>query len=156
MCVDTHNFILSIHSYLRWAILLILLLQIAFTFITFRYYSENQSLEKSQSKAAVAKLTTILTILVDISVVFGIYLYISYLKLKTAGESIMQNPEIRKRLVEHGPLMLVFLFLIHWASIVRKKSNLDEGKRYKKMGIIYLVALLLVLLMTPSWVLRSF
>lgn len=156
MCVDTYHFVLPIHSYLRWAILVILFLQIIFTFITLRHYRKNQNLANSQSKKAVAKLATILTILVDFSAVFGIYLYIYYIKFKTAGESIMQNPEIRKRLIEHGPLMLVFLILIHWAGILRKKNDLDEGVRYKKMGIIYLISLVIMLLVMPAWSVRGF
>lgn len=68
----------------------------------------------------------------------------------------MQNPEIRKRLIEHGPLMLVFLILIHWAGILRKKNDLDEGVRYKKMGIIYLISLVIMLLVMPAWSVRGF
>lgn len=156
MCVDTYHWVLVIHSFLRWIILPVILLQIIFTFITFRHYLKNQTLASSQSKVIVSKLVTILTIIVDLTVVFGIYLYIYYLKFKIGGESLMKNPEIRKRIVEHGPLMLVFLILIHWASILYKKSNLDDGVRYKKMGIIYLVALVIMLLVIPAWGVRSF
>lgn len=155
-CSDFQHIALIIHSYLRWLILPLMAVLCVLLFAAYkRCRKEQPNPNEKQDIKLLKRLHTVLVSLVDLSVLLGIIIYYGYYT-KNKDFGIMSHPEIRKRLLEHGPLMIVVLVLLHICSGLLKKQRDEDRKRLKKAFYFYLIALILILAAVPSWILRSF
>jgi uncharacterized membrane protein len=99
-----------------------------------------------------------LTIVADIMLIVGIYLYFvgpwGYRQIESAGMGeAMKNPVSRFFGVEHLVGMLVAIILIHVGKAQGKKSKSHRIK-HKRTIIFYFLALIIILVSIP-WPFRS-
>ncbi len=140
--------LLHLHNFLRWVILVLLLVSI------FKAYSGWQS--KKVFSAADKKIwlftmisahTTLLIGLYQVS--FGRYGFINL----PDGTNIMKNKFYRFFLIEHPVGMLIAIVLITLGHGMAKKSVSAEVK-YKKAFYYFLIALIVILASVP-WPFRE-
>lgn len=135
------QFLLVMHSLLRWVILILLILVIA------------QSFSGSSNKGQLKKLSLFLLIAAHTTLLIGLYQWFTGpfgLKLITAngfGE-VMKNSAQRFWAVEHITGMLIGIILI---TIARGKVKKMQNK---KAGYLYLIALIIILASVP-WPFRE-
>ncbi|MDB5209858.1 MAG: hypothetical protein JWQ30_685 [Sediminibacterium sp.] len=140
--------LLHLHNFLRWVILILLLVSIA------KAYSgwQNKKVFSPGDKKVwlftmISAHTTLLIGLYEIS--FGRF---GFTKLP-AGTELMKNKFYRFFLVEHPLGMLIAIVLITLGHGMAKKAVPDEVK-YKKAFYYFLIALILILAVVP-WQFRE-
>jgi hypothetical protein len=128
-----------IHSFLRWA-LLILLLAVIF-----------KSLQGMMSKRAFTpsdnKINLYLFISAHTQLLVGIILYFVSPFVKFGGDS-MKDSEIRFFTMEHTTMMLIAIVLITMGRIMSKKAPTDAGK-FKRLFWFNFIALLIIFAAIP-------
>lgn len=148
MDTTLYDVLRHIHSSGRWVILLLLIFAILNSLIAGkRPYIRTDN-----------RLGLILTIVADIMLLIGIYLYFvgpwGYKLIEERGMSVvMKDPTLRFFAVEHLAGMLIAVILIHIGKAQGKKAMSDKAKHRRTM-IFYLVALLIILASIP-WPFRE-
>lgn len=140
---------LSLHSILRWVMLVLLLLTI---FRAYNGYAKKGIFSGSDRKAALFTMISF-----DIQLVLGLLLYFIFsptvkLAISDFG-SAMKDANLRFWAVEHLAMMLLAWAMIHIGWVMIKKEKTDSGK-HKKMLIFYLIAFLLLMVAIP-WPISS-
>ncbi|MDE1190574.1 MAG: hypothetical protein PW786_00285 [Arachidicoccus sp.] len=130
--------LLDLHNLLRWAILILLLIN-----IVRHYTSINKPFSTSDKK-----LGLWLMICAHITFVVGIVLLIIDLKNLPSGISVMQNSALRKQYVEHPFAMLIAIVLITIGRGVFRK-NITEASKHKRAANLFLASLIIILAMIP-------
>jgi hypothetical protein len=137
-----YGILTPIHSFLRWAIL-ILLLAVIF-----------KSVQGMMSKRAFApsdnKINLFLFISAHTQLLVGIILFFVSPVIK-AGISMpepMKNDEVRFFTMEHTVMMLIAIVLITMGRIMSKKAPTDAGK-FKRLFWFNFIALLVILAAIP-------
>ena len=138
-----YNIILSLHSLLRWVILLLLLINLVRHFAALRKPFGNTD----------KKLGLWLMIFTHITFLLGIYQWFAgaygYHNISNIGMSaVMQNHAYRFFAIEHTVGMLIAIALITIARGVFRK-NITDTKKHKRCIILYLFALLVILASIP-------
>ena len=138
-----YNIILSLHSLLRWVILLLLLINIVRHFAALKKPFGNTD----------KKLGLWLMIFTHITFLLGIYQWFAgaygYHNISNIGMSaVMQNRAYRFFAIEHTVGMLIAIALITIARGVFRK-NITDTKKHKRCIILYLFALLVILASIP-------
>jgi len=138
-----YNIILSLHSLLRWVILLLLLINIVRHFAALKKPFGNTD----------KKLGLWLMIFTHITFLLGIYQWFAgaygYHNISNIGMSaVMQNHAYRFFAIEHTVGMLIAIALITIARGVFRK-NITDTKKHKRCIILYLFALLVILASIP-------
>ncbi len=132
------NFLLVLHSLLRWLILLLLVLNIV------RLFSAKGPAKTGNS--------ILLLIFAHTTLLIGLYQYFFGdfgIALFNQGAEVMKNSALRFWAVEHITGMIVSIALITVGHISLKKTG-----KAKKTAILYLVALILILAVIP-WPFRE-
>lgn len=139
---------LHLHSFGRWIVLLLLLIAV------FRSLSAgNDDFTRRDQRIGL-----LLTIVADIMLLIGIYLYIAgpwgYQLIKASGMSeAMKNPVARFYGVEHLVGMLIAITLLHIGKAQGKKQ-LSSKAKHRRTAVFYVVALLVMLASIP-WPFRE-
>ncbi len=148
MDTSLYSAMLHMHSVGRWIILLLLIFAILNSLIAGkRPYIRTDN-----------RLGLILTIVADLMLLIGIYLWFvggrGYNLIETNGMSaVMKDPTLRFFAIEHLAGMLIAIVLIHIGKAQGKKAIGDKAKHRRTM-IFYLVALLIILASIP-WPFRE-
>jgi hypothetical protein len=138
-----YNIILSLHSLLRWVILLLLVINLI------RHLA---ALKKPFSNTD-KKLGLWLMIFTHITFLLGIYQWFAgaygYHNISNIGMSaVMKNHAYRFFAIEHTVGMLIAIALITVARGVFRK-NVTDTKKHKRCIILYLFALIIILASIP-------
>ena len=142
------QFVLSLHSLLRWAIILVGL----WTFIN----GLSGVLVKKNYTSKDNLSNLLFMIFCDLQLVFGLILYFGngwFSSLVHNTKEVMQNNVSRFFTVEHSLMMIIAWILVHVGKSAVKKSKTDEGK-HKRMMVYFGLALLLILAAIP-WPFRE-
>lgn len=139
--------LLGLHSLLRWLILLLLIVNIYRSYIATQGSSYTDK-DKSWNLR--------LLIIVHLNVVIGLYQYffsarhglLAYLRTNTFKE-IMQNSEMRFWAVEHITGMLIAAVIITVSRSIAKKEAVTGLKKYRKLGMLYVITLIVILVSIP-------
>ncbi len=148
MDTSLYSAMLHMHSVGRWIILLLLVFAILNSLI-----AGNRPYIRTDNR-----LGLILTIVADLMLLLGIYLWFvggrGYNLIETNGMSaVMKDPTMRFFAIEHLAGMLIAIVLIHIGKAQGKKAIGDKAKHRRTM-IFYLVALLFILASIP-WPFRE-
>ncbi len=138
-----YNIILSLHSLLRWVILLLLVINLIRHFAALKKPFGNTD----------KKLGLWLMIFTHITFLLGIYQWFAgaygYHNISNIGMSaVMQNHAYRFFVIEHTVGMLIAIALITVARGVFRK-NITDTKKHKRCIILYLFALIIILASIP-------
>jgi hypothetical protein len=134
-----YNGLLATHSYLRYFILVLLIIVIVISLLGV--------INKNPYTRRHDKVNLFLFICTHIQLLLGIILYVVSL---TGGHRVqfnsetMKTPALRYFAVEHGVAMLIVIALITIARISTKKIPVDQNK-HKRMLILNSLALLIVI-----------
>jgi hypothetical protein len=139
--------LLVIHSLIRWVILLLLVYNVVNSF----YKASSQK----AYAAGDAKWNLYLLIFAHVNLVIGLVQYFfgskGFIFFKEFGAAeTMSNPVMRFWAVEHITAMVIAVVIITISRSIAKKG-LADGKAsvHKKLGFIYLVALIIILAVIP-------
>jgi len=130
-----HQGLLYAHSYLRYAVLILLIVVVATTLIGW--------IGKKPYSASNNKLSLFLFIATHSQLLLGLILYVVSSNVQFNG-STMKDATIRYWTVEHITIMIIAIVLITMARITAKKLTADEAK-HKRLFIFNALALLLIL-----------
>lgn len=139
---------LHLHSFLRWVILILLLVAVYRSFA-----DRNRAFGNGHKKTGLFLMIT-----ADLMLLVGMYQWITGpWGLKSIQENgfgnVMKNPPLRFFAVEHFIGMLVAIVLIHIGYSFSKKNVPDERK-HKRTLLLYGLALLIILISVP-WPFRE-
>ncbi len=142
--------LLGVHSLLRWLILLLLLLNIFRSFIG----TDGQPYTVKDKKWNLRLL-----IVVHINFLIGLIQYFAGSKgfiffRQNSFADVMKNSLMRFWAVEHISGMLIAIVIITVTRTIAKKEWEDSAAKHKKLGILYLLALIIILLVIP-WPFRE-
>jgi hypothetical protein len=147
--MDLYNALLHVHSVGRWILLLILLIAI------FRSLAAgNKNFTHSDQRVGL-----FLTIVADIMLLIGIYLYFvgswGYKQIEIHGGmgEAMREPTARFFAVEHLVGMLIAIVLLHIGKAQGKK-DLPHHIKHRRTAIYYIIALLVIVASIP-WPFRE-
>ena len=138
--------LLHLHSFLRWVILILLLVNI------FRNYANINKPFTSTDR----KLSLFLMISAHLTLLIGLYqLFFGRYSWSQvpAGTNIMKDSFWRFYLIEHPFGMIVAIVLITIGNSTAKK-NITDKKKHSKMGLLFLLALIIILATIP-WPFRE-
>lgn len=147
----TYQTILSIHSWLRWVVLLLLIFQVLKSF--FLWITKQKYLRKDKI------LTSVLVGLLDIQLLLGMVLYFFLSPISTKGiENIgaaMKDATTRFWTVEHFFMMLVAIILAHLGKI-KSQKELEDARKFKIQALYFFACLLLIIIGIPldRWIIR--
>jgi uncharacterized membrane protein len=140
--------LLHLHSFLRWIILILLLVNI------FRHFSAgNKPFTAGDKKAGL-----FLMIAAHTTFLVGLYLWFAgargYQLIANNGMSVaMKDSTMRFFAIEHITAMLIAIVLITIGRGVSKK-NLPDATKHKRSAILFLIALIIILASIP-WPFRA-
>jgi hypothetical protein len=126
-----------IHSFLRWAVLLLLLATIIKSLnglITKRNFSNSDN-----------KISLFMMISAHTQLLVGIILYFVSPYVQFGN---MNDKEIRFFTMEHSTMMIIDIIFMTLARILSKKAPMDTGK-FRKLFIFSLIALLIIFMAIP-------
>ncbi|MDQ7054367.1 MAG: hypothetical protein Q9P14_16295 [candidate division KSB1 bacterium] len=138
-----YSILLYIHSYLRWAVLILGLYLIVRSFLNLRTDSNSVDMPKWLRQ---------FVILFDVQVIVGVLLYAAFSPvvhqaMQNFGQA-MKTTALRFWAVEHPTVMLLSLILTHVANFKVKRAG--DPRASNRAVLIYLgIAVLLMLVMTP-------
>jgi 4-hydroxybenzoate polyprenyltransferase len=139
--------LLHLHNFLRWVILILLLVNIA------RHFANSQKPYTALDK----KLGLFLMISAHITLLIGLY-QTTLGRYGWAhvpeGTNVMKDTYWRFFLIEHPIGMLVAIILITIGKGVAKKAIPDTAK-HKKAALLFTIALIIILAVIP-WPFREF
>jgi len=143
-----YNGMLHLHSFLRWVILILLLVAVYRHFV-----SRHQSFTAGHRKTGLFLMIT-----GDIMLLVGLYQWFTGpwgLKSIQANGfgNVMKNPGLRFFAVEHTIGMLAAIILIHMGYAYGKQNVSDERKH--KRSLLYFGLALLIILISIPWPFRS-
>ena len=142
--------LLHLHNFLRWVVLILLLLSI--------YKSYTGGASKRTFAAADKKIWLFTMIASHITLLLGLYQWLMgryglFSDAKPAGGSVMKDPFFRFFQVEHPVSMLLAILFITLGYGMSKKLVNDEVK-FKKAFRYFVLALILILAAVP-WPFRG-
>ena len=135
-------FLLDLHNLLRWVIVIVGVIAVA------------MALRGAFARAAwtgqQAALGSVFTISVDVQLLVGLLLYFVFSPITTGAfadfGAAMQNDHTRFFLVEHLPLMVIAIALVHVGASRARKLN-----SARPAAIFYTVAMVLMVIAIPWW-----
>ena len=136
--------ILGLHSLLRWAIIILLLINICNCICNKKrpYSSKDRSWNLR------------LVIITHINILVGLYQYFfggkGFFYITEYGMGyVMKNSVMRFWAVEHITGMLIAVVLITVTSSISKKPSNDDVKKHNKLAWFYLAALIVIIGVVP-------
>ncbi len=142
--MDSYSSIVGLHSYIAYAVLGLLLIASlnAFTGIS----GKRVFLKKDRQIALIALIFSHMQLLLGLIILFTSP-YIETAKSAGMG-AIMKNATLRLYVVEHPLINIIAIALITIGWSKHKKETTDVG-RFKKIGWMYAIGLLLLLSRIP-------
>lgn len=142
--MSAHTIILSLHSVLRWIVLLAGVAAAGRAIVAWLSQMEWRGLDR--------QLGLLFTVSMDIQVLLGLVLYLFLSPVTTGNFSnfgeAMSNPDVRFFLVEHLVLMIVAIALAHVGRSRSKKADSDRG-RHAQAALFFTLALVAILVAIP-------
>jgi len=137
-----YTFLLDLHNLLRWVIVIVGVIAVA------------TALRGAFARAAWTgqqnALGRLFTISVDVQLLVGLLLYFVFSPITTGAfadfGAAMQNDHTRFFLVEHLPLMVIAIALVHVGASRARKLN-----SARPAAIFYTVAMVLMVIAIPWW-----
>jgi len=137
-----YTFLLDLHNLLRWVIVIVGVIAVA------------TALRGAFARAAWTgqqnALGRLFTISVDVQLLVGLLLYFVFSPITTGAfadfGAAMQNDHTRFFLVEHLPLMVIAIALVHVGAARARKLN-----SARPAAIFYTVAMVLMVIAIPWW-----
>lgn len=138
-----YNILLSLHSFLRWIILLFLIINIV------RHIAAVNKPFTTLDK----KLGLWLMIAAHITLLIGLYQWfaggLGFQNIKNNGmQAVMKDDAYRFFAVEHSVGMIIAIIIITVARGVFRK-NINDSRKHKRCITLYLLALLIILALIP-------
>jgi uncharacterized membrane protein len=138
-----NTLLLFIHSWLRWIILILLLVGI---------FNSLSKMQRSLSNVA-KKMNLWLMIAAHITLLIGLYRYffrpIGFVFFRTMGVAeVMKNPVYRFWPVEHITGMIIAIILITITREIAKK-DMEPARKNKKRLVWYIFALIIIIASIP-------
>lgn len=134
------TFFTDLHNILRWLVLVAGIIGIVAAAAAGRERAWTPRL---------ASVSRVFTIIMDVQFLVGLVLYVFLSPLTTGAfrnfSAAMQSDEIRFFLVEHGPLMLIAVILVHIGAVRGKK------KESPRQALIFWIIAMLVILAAIPW-----
>lgn len=139
-----YNGILGLHSLLRWAIIILLLINISRSIF-------NKNIPYSKLDRA---WNLRLIIVTHLNFLVGLYQYFFGAKgiamVKVYGMSeVMKTSNLRFWVVEHITGMLLAIILITITSSIAKKPTENDVKKHNKLAWFYIAALVIIVAVIP-------
>jgi len=131
-----YNSLLFAHSYLRYIILILLVIVIITSLLGL--------VNKKPYTNTDNKLSLYLFISTHLQLLLGLILFFVSPVVQFSGEA-MKNPATRYWLVEHNTAMLIAIVFITLARTTSKKMS-DSQRKHKRMLIFNLIALVIIVL----------
>jgi high-affinity nickel permease len=141
--------LLHLHSFLRWVILILLLIAI------YKSFADRNKL----FTASHTKIGLILVICCDVMLLIGLYQWAfgktwGLISLKTRGfVEVMKDPVARFFSIEHSTAMILAIILVHIGRSYAKK-NIPDAMKHKRTLLFFGLALLIILISVP-WPFRE-
>lgn len=138
------NGILGLHSLLRWAILVLLIVNISHAF-----FNNNKPYSKQDRSWNLR-----LVIITHINLLIGLFQYFfgakgfAYIKEYGMGE-VMKNGVLRFYAVEHILGMLLAVVLITISSSISKKAMENNKAKHTKLLLLYVLSLIVIIACVP-------
>ena len=142
------EFIIKIHSFLRWALLLLMLVSIV--------KAAMSTSGKNPYTSSDRKRTLFTMIAAHLQLVIGIILYLQSSAVQAGLSNMgaaMKTASLRYWTVEHISMMIIAIVFITIGNIRSKKMDTDAGK-YKQVLIWFGLALLVIIAAMP-WPFRA-
>ena len=148
MNTGLYSALLHVHSVGRWIVLLLLIIAVFNSLL-----AGGRPFIRSDARTGL-----LLTIVADIMLLLGIYLWFAgpwgYAQVQSRGMvEIMKDSTSRFFVMEHNVGMLIAIILIHIGKAQGRKKISDKGKHTRTV-IFYLLALLIILASIP-WPFRE-
>jgi len=148
--MNLYTVVLYVHSYLRWAVVLGLVVVTIRSFVAQRSRRGWEGTDERWHRTAVG--------LVDLQFMLGVALYVWLSPITTAffgapGRA-MKDPVLRFFGVEHITMMLLGVALVH-AGLTRSKKAATPGHRHRTVARFTLAGLVLILAGVPWPFLKS-
>ena len=146
---DLYSFLLHLHSILRWAVLLLLLVAIFNSLV-----AGTRPFIRSDARTG-----SILVIFADLQLLIGLVLWFvgskGYKIIQEQGwSSAMKGSDISRFFaIEHLAGMLIAIILLHIGKAQGRKAISDRAK-HRRTLLFYLIALLIILVSIP-WPFRQ-
>src|SRR5262249_775967 len=138
--LQMYSAVLAIHSWLRWAALL---LGIAAT-----WNASRDSLEPSERPPG-ARWDTYFMLAVDLQVLFGLFLYFGLSPLaKVAMEDFggaLRNPALRFWGLEHIGLMMAVVVLVRMGRVMALNAKTPSARRLRRLTCFAVATLVMIL-----------
>ena len=141
------HFILSLHSILRWWVLLFALLTIV---------QSAGGMNGSKPFTAGNKRNALLLLIgCDLQILIGLYLYFAngWNKVLVSGGEAMRNTALRFYSMEHVVAMIIAIALVH-AGYRNIKKDIPQGTKHKRIFWYTLIALIIIIVSIP-WPMRE-
>ena len=142
------NYILIIHSILRWAVLL---------FGIWAVLKAIGGLSAKRNYAAADNKTSLFFMIsCDLQLLIGLVLYFGnswFDMLKSNAAEVMKTSAMRYFAVEHALMMIIAWLLVHVGRSMVKRADTDAQK-HKRTLVFFGIALVLILAMIP-WPFRA-
>lgn len=139
-----HDLVLTLHSLVRWAIVLVGVVAVARAWMGWRGNRLWAQLDD--------RLGVIFTSVMDLNLLLGLLLYFVLSPITTSAlrdmGAAMSTSYLRFFTVEHTLVMLIAVVVAHVGRSRSKKAADDRGK-FKQAAIFFTVAMALVLLAIP-------
>ena len=138
-----YNFLLHLHSVIRWVVLLLLLIAIFNSLV-----AGTRPFIRSDARTG-----SILVISADIMLLIGFALWFAgpwgYKQIERLGWSgVMKDDSVRFFAIEHMAGMLIAIILLHIGKAQGRKAISDSAK-HRRTLVFYLIALLVILACIP-------
>ncbi|MEJ2287574.1 MAG: hypothetical protein P8Y02_02830 [Deinococcales bacterium] len=135
-------FLLDLHDLLRWVIIIVGVIAVAMAL--------RGAFARAGWSGQQNALGRVFTISVDLQLLIGLLLYFVFSPITTGAfrdfGTAMQNDHVRFFLVEHLPIMVIAIALIHVGASRARRLNSS-----RPAAIFYTVAMVLVFLGIPWW-----
>ncbi|PCJ89857.1 MAG: cytochrome B [Flavobacteriales bacterium] len=138
--------LLHLHSFLRYVILLLILIAL---FRSFSGWLGKKPFTSFDNKASLFSM-----IFLHLQFVLGLVLYFSSPKVQFVA-GVMKEPQLRFFTVEHSIMMFLGVMFVTFGKSFSKKQETDIGK-HKKIAIFFLIGLLLIFFGIPWPFLKDF
>jgi len=140
----SYEFVLALHSSLRWLVLLLLVVGLVRAVVG----ALTDSKKGAGSKAF--GVVTIISLDVQILVGLALHLFISPTTKNAMADmgAAMKDPEQRFWVVEHGAMMILAAVFVHGCRMWAKRARSDRSEDFR-LAVGYLIGLALILVRTP-------
>src|SRR5512145_3312756 len=139
-----YSFVLTLHSYVRWAVLLLAVIVVVRAFVGWFGRKDWEGMDN--------RLGMLFTVCIDVQFLLGLALYLFLSPITTSAfqnfGAAMSNTATRYWLVEHAAPMLVAIVLAHVGRTVAKRAPTAQAK-HRRTAIYFGLALLAILIAIP-------